>query len=147
MWGIARFSALTLLVALTVLGVFAIPAAAAPPTGLTNGDFKSGTLSGWTTFVTGNGTIGTPAVVSFDTTGSGASNAAQFDVGQVTHNFPVYEGGGIYQSVSTTAGSSTCRWTLPRRPICPESINHAATSSFSSIVASSRHTTSAAVRG
>jgi hypothetical protein len=105
MRGLPRFSALALLVALTVLGVFAIPAAAAPPTGLTNGDFQSGTLSGWTTFVTGNGTIGTPAVVSFDTTGSGASNAAQFDVGQVTFRLGVYEGGGIYQSVSTTAGS------------------------------------------
>ena len=32
---------------------------------VTNGDFQSGDLSGWTAFVTTNGTIGTPDVISF----------------------------------------------------------------------------------
>ena len=104
MRGLPRFSAVAVVTALTLLGVFAIPAAASTSTLLTNGDFESSTLSGWTTFVTTNGTIGAPAVVPFDTTGSGASYAAQFDVGQVVFNAGVPEGGGIYQSVSTPAG-------------------------------------------
>ena len=104
MRGLPRFSAVAVVTALTVLGVLAIPAAAATPNLLTNGDFQSSTLSGWTTFVTTNGTIGVPAVVSYDTTGSGASNAAQFDVGDVVFVAGVYEGGGIYQSVNTPAG-------------------------------------------
>ena len=56
-------------------------ASAAP---VPNGDFETGDLTGWTTFTTTNGTIGTPAVVPFDTTGSGASNAAEFNVGRPT---------------------------------------------------------------
>ncbi len=40
---------------------------------ITNGDFETGDLSGWTTFTTTNGTIGTPAVVPFNT------NSARFE--------------------------------------------------------------------
>jgi hypothetical protein len=70
-----------------------------------NGDFETGDLTGWTTFTTANGTIGTPAVVSFDTTGTGASNAAEFAVGVAVPALPaVGEGGGIHQSVNTVAG-------------------------------------------
>jgi hypothetical protein len=67
--------------------------------GLINGDFQTGDFTGWTTFTTANGTIGTPAVVSFDTTGSGASLAAQFNVARVNPT-PGQQGGGIFQVVS-----------------------------------------------
>jgi hypothetical protein len=66
---------------------------------LTNGDFETGSLTPWTVFTTSsNGTNGTalPAVNSFDTTGSGATLAAQFDVGEVTFT-GVQEGGGLTQ--------------------------------------------------
>jgi hypothetical protein len=65
---------------------------------LINGDFQTGDLTGWTTFTTGNGTIGTPTVVSFDTAGTGASLASRFSVGQVI-NSGSQQGGGIFQSV------------------------------------------------
>jgi hypothetical protein len=76
-------------------------ASAAP---VVNGDFETGDLTGWTTFTTANGTIGTPAVVSFDTTGTGASNAAKFNVGRQVLGSGAPEGGGIHQSVNTAAG-------------------------------------------
>jgi hypothetical protein len=69
-----------------------------------NGDFQTGDLSGWTTFTTGNGVIGTPTVVSFDTTGSGPSLAAQLNVGEVTFT-QNQEGGGLQQNVTLAAGS------------------------------------------
>jgi hypothetical protein len=68
-------------------------ASAAP---VVNGDFETGDLTGWTTFTTANGTIGTPAVVSFDTTGTGASNAAKFNVGRQVLGSGAPEGGGIH---------------------------------------------------
>src|SRR4051794_15573680 len=85
-------------VATAVAALFVAAAAAAA---VVNGDFESGDLTGWTTFTTANGTLGTPAVVSFDTTGTGASRAAQFNVGENTYT-GVYEGGGIYQIVNAT---------------------------------------------
>jgi hypothetical protein len=90
------------LLAVTVLA--AVVVAAASAAGLANGDFETGTLAGWTTFTTPDGTIGTPAVVSFDTTGNGASNAAAFNVGRTVPPFAStapYAGGGIYQNVDT----------------------------------------------
>src|SRR5437588_11523833 len=74
--------ALAVLLAVVVLGLTAVPASAAI---VTNGDFETGNLTGWTTFTTAGGTANAgsaPTVSSFDTTGSGASNAAQFNVGQ-----------------------------------------------------------------
>ena len=68
---------------------------------VTNGNFSSGTLSGWTSFVTANGTAnagGAPDVQSFDVTGGGASQSAHFNVGEVTFT-GVLEGGGIFQSI------------------------------------------------
>jgi len=85
---------------------------------LTNGNFESG-LTGWTAYTTANGTIaelpslpGAPApqnasVVSFNTTGSGASNALFLNAGKY---LPPYgsgpqEGGGVSQMFTlTTAG-------------------------------------------
>src|SRR5207248_5109204 len=45
-----------------------------------------------------------PTVSSFDTTGSGASNAAQFNVGQ-TPTGSGSQGGGIFQTVALTVGN------------------------------------------
>jgi hypothetical protein len=87
---------------------------------ITNGGFQSG-LTGWTSYTTANGTIaatpsmpGAPqpqsaSVVSFDVTGSGASNALFLNAGKIN---PVYgsapgEGGGVSQTFTTTGGLAT----------------------------------------
>ena len=78
---------------------------------VTNGDFQTGDLTGWTTFTTATGTNGPgyPAVTSFDVTGGGASDAATFRVGMASGvpGFSDYEGGGIYQMVNLVGGSVT----------------------------------------
>jgi hypothetical protein len=78
---------------------------------ITNGDFQTGNLTGWTTYTTATGTngIGYPAVTLFDVTGGGSSNAATFQVGMAsgTAGTSDYEGGGIYQMVTLAAGSVT----------------------------------------
>jgi len=74
---------------------------------LTNEDFETGDLTGWTNFTTANGTVGSggfPNVVSFDTTGSGASLAAHFRVGELEFA-GAGGGGGIFQSINLAAGS------------------------------------------
>lgn len=92
------------LVACVAALAVAAPASAAAP--VANGDFETGDLTGWTTFLTDNGQISpAPAVVLFDTTGSGESNAARFAVGRNSSFFSAPAGGGIYQSVNTAAGS------------------------------------------
>lgn len=63
---------------------------------IVNGDFQTD-LSGWTTFTTAGGTIGTPAVTAFDTSGAGSSSAATFNVGRLSNVGP-QEGGGLFQS-------------------------------------------------
>ena len=74
---------------------------------LENGDFESGVLDPWTTFLTDNGTIGVPSIVDFDIDGSGlaSSLALQLRTGQITHftGLPP-AGGGIEQIVSFNAG-------------------------------------------
>src|SRR5689334_21991375 len=102
---------LFVIVSLSLLCAFAGTAAAAT---LTNGDFETADLTGWTTFVTPNGAIGSPngatgpaGVALFDTTGSGPSYAAHFSVGEIAGqvgNGPP-EGGGIYQTVTISAGT------------------------------------------
>lgn len=72
-------------------------ASASGPSLIANGDFETGTLSPWTTFTTGNGTINGGNVQLFDTTGTGASKAAHFNAGDAVFT-GLYEGGGIYQS-------------------------------------------------
>jgi PEP-CTERM motif len=70
---------------------------------LSNGDFETGNFTGWSFFTTPNGTLGNPVVQQFDTSGSGSSDAAQFEVGETTFA-SVSAGGGITQTVSLAAG-------------------------------------------
>ncbi len=74
---------------------------------VTNGSFDSGTLTGWTPFTTVNGTNGSglPTVTSFNTTGGGASNAAEFDVGEVNFD-STPQGGGLSQSIVVAVGGT-----------------------------------------
>lgn len=74
---------------------------------LINGNFETGDFTGWTVFTDTNGDTGNPAVVQFDTAGTGtASYSAQFEVGIAS--FPVDSnlgsGGGISQNVTLNAG-------------------------------------------
>jgi hypothetical protein len=83
--------------------VSALLASGIASAGIVNGDFQTGTLSGWTTFSAGNATLGSsggfPLVASFDTTGGGASLAAAFRTGQTQSTGNAFKGGGIYQDV------------------------------------------------
>jgi hypothetical protein len=78
---------------------------------LLNGDFEAGTLAGWTTFTTYNGSLGTadlPDANLFDTRGNGqASLSARFQVGETAYigDGHTSQGGGIYQSFNTALGS------------------------------------------
>lgn len=84
---------------------------------ITNGSFSTGDFTGWSIFTTADGTLGStgfPAVTSFDVTGTGAQNAATFQVGQAILEIApqnsgslasITEGGGIFQQITTVAGS------------------------------------------
>lgn len=72
-----------------------------------NGDFEAGDLTGWTLFTTPNGEIEdpfNPYVISFDTTGTGASLAAHFKAENAQLPVTGGEGGGIFQNVLVGAG-------------------------------------------
>lgn len=73
-----------------------------------NGDFETGTLAGWTSFTTANGTTGSglPAVVSFDTAGTGANDAAKFNVGAAKFDGS-QQGGGLSQTITALSGLYT----------------------------------------
>jgi hypothetical protein len=76
---------------------------------VTNGNFATGDFTGWTLFTTSNGSLGLsgsglPAVTSFNVTGSGAQNAATFQVGEVSFD-GTQQGGGITQPVTLPGGS------------------------------------------
>lgn len=99
---------------MALLAVSAVPAQAVEV--ITNGNFESG-LTGWTGFVTANGTIsdipgysgGTkdlPAIKSFDVSGSGASNALALNAG-ANPSSATPEGGGVIQTFTTTGGTAT----------------------------------------
>ena len=80
---------------------------------LTNGDFETGDLTGWTVFTSNNGALGGagfPVVLVLDIKGDGVvSKSAAFKVGQRVFagldSSP--EGGGMYQTVTLNAGSVT----------------------------------------
>ena len=85
-------------------GLMLVPAAKASI--VTNGDFATGDFTGWTLFTTPNGSLGPaglPAVTSFNVTGAGAQNAANFQVGEVRFD-GTEQGGGITQSVTLPGG-------------------------------------------
>lgn len=86
---------------LATAGFLSLPAHADT---LTNGNFETGDLTGWTAFTTVNGSngAGLPNVVSFDTTGGGASDAAHFNVGEVGFD-STQQGGGLSQTFSVLA--------------------------------------------
>jgi hypothetical protein len=101
---------------LTVLSLvlFIVPSARADLTTtnslLSNGDFATGDLTGWTLFSNNNGSLGTltglPGVMSFDTDGNGVSNgAAVFQVGEAAW-LGVHQraGGGLRQSFLSPSG-------------------------------------------
>jgi len=94
---------------LFVLGLAALAlSAAAEANLLVNGNFGTGDFTGWILATTANGSFGQsplPQVSSFDVTGSGATNAAQFNVGQVIYTPGVQAGGSISQFISTGAGT------------------------------------------
>jgi hypothetical protein len=74
-----------------------------------NGDFQTGDLSDWTVLTTLNGTLGSefglPNVLSFDVAGTGnASNAAQFQAGEVSFFGATPAGGAIYQTFNCSVG-------------------------------------------
>jgi hypothetical protein len=97
---------LPVLIATALLGAFCPVSHAANL--FSNGSFQSGDLTDWTTVTTSNGTAGVggafPEVASFDVTGGGAQNAAEFQVGEV--NFTgEYEGAGLTQTLDVTAGT------------------------------------------
>jgi len=73
---------------------------------LVNGDFETGDFSGWTQFITANGTVGTPTVTSFATSSNGtASLSAAFQPGNNLANGS-QQGGGIYQYFSLASVTS-----------------------------------------
>jgi hypothetical protein len=95
---------------------------------LVNGDFETGTLAGWTVFTTPNGTngVGLPNVVSFDTTGTGASDAAHFNVGANIFD-GTQQGGGLSQTVTVaTTGLYTFSANIASQDDANGQINSAA---------------------
>jgi hypothetical protein len=76
---------------------------------ITNGNFETGTLAGWTVFTTSNGSdgAGLPNVMSFATAPGGTSDAAHFNVGEVNFDF-TQQGGGLSQTIiAPVSGSYT----------------------------------------
>jgi len=68
---------------------------------ITNGNFETGTLVGWTVFTTSNGRNGDglPNVLPFNTAGDGVSDAAHFNVGEASFDF-TQQGGGLSQTIT-----------------------------------------------
>jgi len=92
------------------LGAGLLSATPASANLILNGNFETGTFANWTQFTTPDGRIGTtttpgtPQVTSFNTTGSGASLAAEFSVAQIIGAGGAQEGGGIFQNFFTSSG-------------------------------------------
>jgi hypothetical protein len=96
------------IVASIVVALVVVGSASAHANLIANGDFATGTFADWTLATTANGSFGPapplPQVTSFNVTGSGATNASQFQVGEV--NFDgTQQGGSLSQLITTTAGT------------------------------------------
>jgi hypothetical protein len=91
-----------------LIGLILSPAGLFSQNLLLNGNFETGNLSDWTTFLTPDGSLGSglPDVVPFDVAGTGtASNAAQFQAGELTSSIGAGEqGGGIEQTFNCSSG-------------------------------------------
>lgn len=76
--------------------------------GFINGDFETGDLTGWSTQLFYNGTMGGPGfpgVAPFETRQGEVSQAAFFNVGRLnSSHFGLLSGGGIYQNLFLPAG-------------------------------------------
>lgn len=95
----------TVLIIMSIL-VFVEASAGATTNLLTNGDFETGDLTGWTVFTTANGTNGVamPDIVLFDTCTAGVENySVKFNVGTTVLHQP--GGGGILQNVYLPGGT------------------------------------------
>jgi PEP-CTERM motif len=73
-----------------------------------NGNFATDDFTDWTFVTTSNGSLapggsGLPAVVSFNVTGSGDQNAAEFQVGEMEFG-GAPAGGGLSQTITSAAG-------------------------------------------
>lgn len=100
---------------------------------LTNGDFETGDLSGWTTYTTQNGTIGQPVAVQFDVDGDGSSSeSARFLVGQQSFQPNVHWGGGIFQTFVSSGGDVEFSADIAARD--PDSVGNISGGQFSLIV-------------
>lgn len=88
------------LFASSVVAMF-LGAASVSAATLNNGDFETGNLSGWTVTATSGGGTQFRDVFAFDTTGAGASNSAEFRVGQTTD--PTAPGGIILSQEFTVS--------------------------------------------
>lgn len=109
------------LIPLVVLGSL-IPAAVMASHTFTNGDFETGDLTGWTPFLTSNGTVGVghPIVVPFDTNGDSiATNSAGFVAGQVVFDPGSFQGGGLHQSTELETGDLTVSADIAARNLTP----------------------------
>jgi len=95
-------------IAVLAFGVVLSVAGVAHANLVANGNFATGDLTDWSGFTTPNGTTGfgfpPPGVISFDVTGSGAQNAAYFDVGELSFDM-TEQGGGLIQVITTGAGT------------------------------------------
>jgi hypothetical protein len=109
-----KFLKLAGLPVVALFAVSAVPAQAVEV--INNGNFESG-LTGWTGYTTAHGTIseipgyagGTPNqpwTESFNTSGSGASNALTLNAG-ANPSSPTPEGGGVTQTFTTMGGAAT----------------------------------------
>ena len=88
-------------------GVLLIAAIPGTSRAAVNPGFETGDLTGWSTFVTDNGNIGTPTVTTFDTDGNGQSSyAAELEVGKDDYyGAGGSQGGGLSQQVVLDAGT------------------------------------------
>src|SRR5271170_3310244 len=87
-----------------VVGLFTVGCLRGGPASadtITNGNFETGTLVGWTVFTTSNGRNGDglPNVLPFNTAGDGVSDAAHFNVGEASFDF-TQQGGGLSQTIT-----------------------------------------------